>query len=343
MLLHAGPGRQRVRGHGHRRDRLRPVRDAGPVLRRRPGAHLGARPRLLPLRAEPPPAARRAHRQALPAGRPHQGEAGARRRRVAQDRPGAGGQVMSGAERIVFGFHSVLARLRADPKSVLEVFLDETRKDARAKDFAVQVERAGARLMRVPASRLEGMAGEGRHQGVVARVTAQAQKQTLEELLESLKVPPLLLVLDGITDPHNLGACLRVANAAGAHAVIAPKDHAAGINATVSKVASGAAEVTPYFMVTNLVRTLNDLKDRNIWLVGTDSSASESIYSVKELPSSIAWVMGAEGAGMRRLTRETCDLLVRIPMRGQVESLNASVAAGVCLFESVRRSAILRK
>jgi 23S rRNA (guanosine2251-2'-O)-methyltransferase len=250
---------------------------------------------------------------------------------------------VSGAERVIFGFHTVLARLRAEPKSVLEVFLDETRKDARAKDFAAQVERAGVRLMRVSVSRLEGMAGEGRHQGVVARVTAQTQKQTLEELLESLKVPPLLLVLDGITDPHNLGACLRVANAAGAHAVIAPKDHAAGINATVSKVASGAAEVTPYFMVTNLVRTLNDLKDRNIWLVGTDSSAAESIYSVKDLPSSIAWVMGAEGAGMRRLTRETCDLLVRIPMRGQVESLNASVAAGVCLFESVRRSAILRK
>ncbi len=150
-------------------------------------------------------------------------------------------------------------------------------------------------------------------------------------------MPPLLLVLDGITDPHNLGACLRVANAAGAHAVIAPKDHAAGINATVSKVASGAAEITPYFMVTNLARTLADLKDRNIWVVGTDSSASSSLFSIKELPNSIAWVLGAEGAGMRRLTRESCDLLVRIPMGGAVESLNASVAAGICLFESVRR------
>jgi 23S rRNA (guanosine2251-2'-O)-methyltransferase len=246
---------------------------------------------------------------------------------------------MSGPERIVFGFHSVLARLRAEPKSVLEVFLDEARKDARAKDFAAQVERAGARLMRVPASRLEGMAGGGRHQGVVARVQANTQKQTLEELLEALQVPPLLLVLDGITDPHNLGACLRVANAAGAHAVIAPKDHAAGINATVSKVASGAAEITPYFMVTNLARTLADLKDRNIWVVGSDASAPESLFSVKELPNSIAWVMGAEGSGMRRLTRESCDLLVRIPMGGAVESLNASVAAGICLFESVRRRA----
>ncbi len=248
---------------------------------------------------------------------------------------------MSGPERVIFGFHTVLARLRAEPKSVLEVFLDESRKDARAKDFAAQVERAGARLMRVPSARLEGMAGGGRHQGVVARVQARTQKQTLEELLEGLErelqAPPLLLVLDGITDPHNLGACLRVANAAGAHAVIAPKDHAAGINATVSKVASGAAEITPYFMVTNLARTLADLKDRNIWIVGSDASASESLFSVKELPNSIAWVMGAEGTGMRRLTRESCDLLVRIPMGGAVESLNASVAAGICLFESVRR------
>jgi 23S rRNA (guanosine2251-2'-O)-methyltransferase len=242
-------------------------------------------------------------------------------------------------ERVIFGFHTVLARLRADPKSVLEVFLDESRKDARARDFATAVQNSGARLMRVSATRLDGMAGGGRHQGVAARVQVNTSKQTLEELLESLKTPPLLLVLDGITDPHNLGACLRVANAAGANAVIAPKDHAAGINATVSKVASGAAEITPYFMVTNLARTLADLKDRNIWVVGTDSSATDDLYSAKELPASIAWVMGAEGAGMRRLTRESCDLLVRIPMQGQVESLNASVAAGICLFESVRRCA----
>jgi 23S rRNA (guanosine2251-2'-O)-methyltransferase len=245
------------------------------------------------------------------------------------------------SERVIFGFHTVLARLRADPQSVLEVFLDESRKDARAKDFAAQVERARIRLMRVSDSRLEGMAGGGRHQGVVARVRAQVQKQTLEELLEALEaagVAPLLLVLDGITDPHNLGACLRVANAAGAHAVVAPKDHSAGINATVSKVASGAAEVTPYFMVTNLARTLADLKDRNVWVVGTDERAERTLYDA-DLPKAIAWVIGAEGPGMRRLTRESCDLLVKIPMQGQVESLNASVAAGVCLFESVRRRA----
>jgi 23S rRNA (guanosine2251-2'-O)-methyltransferase len=247
---------------------------------------------------------------------------------------------VSGApERVIFGFHTVLARLRADPQSVREVFLDESRRDARAREFAAAVERAGARLMRVPAARLDGIAGGGRHQGVAARVAANAQKQTLEELLEGLAVPPLLLVLDGITDPHNLGACLRVANAAGAHAVIAPKDHAAGINATVSTVASGAAEITPYFMVTNLARTLADLKDRHIWVVGSDEKAGKTLFEA-DLPRPIAWVLGAEGAGMRRLTRESCDLLVRIPMGGAVESLNASVAAGICLFESVRRRAL---
>ena len=242
--------------------------------------------------------------------------------------------------RVVFGFHAVLARLRAEPKSVVEIFLDEGRNDARGKDLVAAAERAGVRLMRVPTKRLDGFYGGGRHQGVVARIEVHSSKNNLEELLQDIQTPPLLLVLDGITDPHNLGACLRVANAAGVNAVIAPKDRAAGINPTVSKVASGAAEVTPYFMVTNLARTLADLKDRNIWIVGTDERATEDLFSVKELPTSIAWVLGAEGTGMRRLTRESCDLLVRIPMQGQVESLNASVAAGICLFESVRRRSL---
>jgi 23S rRNA (guanosine2251-2'-O)-methyltransferase len=153
-----------------------------------------------------------------------------------------------------------------------------------------------------------------------------------------VKEAPLLLVLDGVTDPHNLGACLRVADAVGAHAVIAPKDRAAGISAAVSKVASGAAESVPYYMVTNLARTLDELKERNIWIVGADERAEKTIYE-SELPAAIAWVLGAEGEGMRRLTRERCDLLVRIPMRGSVESLNVSVASGVCLFESRRRRA----
>lgn len=237
--------------------------------------------------------------------------------------------------RVVFGFHAVLASLRADPGSVTEIFLDEARNDARARDLAAAAEKAGVRLMRVPARRLDGFYGGGRHQGVVARVAPRRAADSLEELLEGIE-KPLLLVLDGVTDPHNLGACLRVANAAGAHAVIAPKDRAAGISAAVSKVASGAAELTPYFMVTNLARTLGELKERDIWVVGADERAETSLYAAS-LPHAIAWVLGAEGEGMRRLTREACDFLVRIPTHGAVASLNVAVAAGVCLYESVRR------
>jgi 23S rRNA (guanosine2251-2'-O)-methyltransferase len=237
--------------------------------------------------------------------------------------------------RVVFGFHAVLARLRADPSSVLEIYLDETRNDARAKDLAAVAERAKVHLMRVPTRRLDGFYGGGRHQGVVARIEIRRTADSLDEILEHVQTP-LLLVLDGVTDPHNLGACLRVANGAGVHAVLAPKDRAVGVTPTVSKVASGAAELTPYLMVTNLARTLSDLKERNIWVVGADERAEKTLYEA-DLPDSIAWVLGAEGEGMRRLTRESCDLLVRIPMRGEVESLNVSVSAGVCLYESARR------
>ena len=235
----------------------------------------------------------------------------------------------------MFGFHAVLARLRADPSSVLEIYLDETRKDARAKDLAAVAERAKVHLMRVPTKRLDGFYGGGRHQGVVARIEVRNAADTLEEVLEGIE-KPMLLVLDGVTDPHNLGACLRVANAAGVHAVVAPKDRAVGITPTVSKVASGAAESTPYLMVTNLARALAQLKERNIWVVGADERADKTLYDA-DLPESIAWVLGAEGEGMRRLTRESCDLLVRIPMRGEVGSLNVSVSAGICLYESARR------
>jgi len=240
--------------------------------------------------------------------------------------------------RAVFGFHAVLARLRADPASVTEIYLDEDRKDARAKDLVLVAEKAGVSLMRVPTKRLDGFYGGGRHQGVVAMAFEKPARESLEDLLDSLNETPLLLVLDGVTDPHNLGACLRVADAAGAHAVIAPKDRAAGISAAVSKVASGAAESVPYYMVTNLARTLDELKERNIWIVGADERAEKSLYE-SELPEAVAWVLGAEGEGMRRLTRERCDVLVRIPMRGSVASLNVSVAGGVCLFESRRRRA----
>ena len=238
--------------------------------------------------------------------------------------------------RVVFGFHAVLARLRADPKSVVEIFLDETRHDGRIKDLAAVAERTGVKVMKVPTKRLDGFYGGARHQGVVARVEIKSLSHSLDEILEQVQGPPLLLLLDGVTDPHNLGACLRVANAAGVHAVVAPKDRAAGISAAVSKVASGASEVTPYLMVTNLARTIDELKEREIWVVGTDERAPESIYQAN-LPEAIAWVLGAEGEGMRRLTREKCDMLVRIPMAGEVGSLNVSVAAGICLFDSVRR------
>jgi 23S rRNA (guanosine2251-2'-O)-methyltransferase len=237
--------------------------------------------------------------------------------------------------RVVFGFHAVLARLRADPKSVVEIFLDEARNDARGKDLAALAERSGVRLMRVPTKRLDGFYGGGRHQGVVARVEVKSLSHSVDEIVENVE-KPLLLVLDGVTDPHNLGACLRVADGAGAHAVIAPKDHAAGINATVAKVASGAAETVPYFMVTNLARTLGELKERNIWCVGTSDDAPGTLYQC-DLKRPLAIVLGAEGEGMRQLTRKTCDELVSIPMAGAVESLNVSVASGVCLYEAMRQ------
>jgi 23S rRNA (guanosine2251-2'-O)-methyltransferase len=208
------------------------------------------------------------------------------------------------------------------------------------RQFIDRVKEAGVRLIESDGLRIAKLAGSHGHQGVAARVQTIEQVHSLDELLENLEASgtaqPLILVLDGITDPHNLGACLRVADGAGAHAVIAPKDHAAGINATVAKVASGAAETMPYFMVTNLARTLNELKERNIWIIGTSDDADKTIYEV-DLKGPVALVLGAEGAGMRQLTRKTCDDLVSIPMQGAVESLNVSVASGVCLYEALRQ------
>jgi 23S rRNA (guanosine2251-2'-O)-methyltransferase len=180
------------------------------------------------------------------------------------------------------------------------------------------------------------MAGTPRHQGVVARVAPLALRHDLDEVLDAVAGAPLVLVLDGVTDPHNLGACLRVADGAGAHAVVAPRDHAVGLNATVAKVASGAAETVPYLMVTNLARTLVELKERDIRVIGTAEGAERTIYDA-ELRGPVALVLGAEGAGLRQLTRRHCDELVRIPMAGAVESLNVSVAAGVCLYEALRQ------
>jgi 23S rRNA (guanosine2251-2'-O)-methyltransferase len=241
--------------------------------------------------------------------------------------------------KVLFGFHAVGVRLKTAPKSVIEIYYEPTRRDARMRQFLERAKESGAKLIEGDSLRLAKLCGNHGHQGVVARVEAVAQVSSLDELLEQLeadKVAPLLLVLDGVTDPHNLGACLRVADGAGAHAVIAPKDHAVGVNATVAKVASGAAETMPYFMVTNLARTLNELKERNIWIIGTAEDAPQTLYQA-DLKGPTALVLGAEGAGMRQLTRKTCDALVSIPMRGAVESLNVSVASGVCLYEAARQ------
>jgi len=238
--------------------------------------------------------------------------------------------------KTLIGFHAVTGRLRQKPDTISEIYVDAERNDGRARDLRELAKRSNVRLFAVDAKRLDGMAPGERHQGVVAEAEPLEMPKFVEDVLEGLEEPALFLILDGVQDPHNLGACLRVANAAGAHAVVAPKDRAAGISPAVSKVASGAAEATPYLMVTNLARTLAEIKERNIWVVGADERAEKTLYEA-DLPDSIAWVLGAEGEGMRRLTRESCDLLVRIPMSGEVESLNVSVSAGVCLFESVRR------
>ena len=249
--------------------------------------------------------------------------------------------------KVLFGFHALGVRLKTAPNTIIELYFEPTRRDARMRSFLDRAKEAGIKMVESDGERLSKMCGSHGHQGIAARVQAIAQVHSLDELLEDLeaanedlppeqRTQPLILVLDGVTDPHNLGACLRVADGAGVHAVIAPKDHAAGINATVAKVASGAAETVPYFMVTNLARTLNELKERNIWIIGTSDQATQTLYQA-DLKGPVALVLGAEGDGMRQLTAKTCDALVSIPMRGAVESLNVSVASGVCLYEAVRQ------
>ncbi len=238
--------------------------------------------------------------------------------------------------RVIHGFHAVTARIRQQADSVLELYVDTQRRDPRVRDLLKLAESNGVRVVPVDTKRLDGMAGNARHQGIAARVNAAQKVRHLDDVLDTLTEPALLLVLDGVQDPHNLGACLRSADAFGIHAVIAPKDRAVGLNATVEKVACGAAETVPYITVTNLARTLRELKERDIWVVGADSEATTDLYEFRH-DGAIAWVLGAEGEGLRRLTKETCDQLVRIPMLGSVESLNVSVSAGVCLFESRRQ------
>lgn len=240
------------------------------------------------------------------------------------------------SSKVLFGFHAVTVRLKTAPSSISEIHVDSTRRDARMRQFVVRAKEAGAKLVDSDDERLSRIGGTTRHQGVVAKVSPLPQQHSLDNVLDQVDGPPLVLVLDGVTDPHNLGACLRVADGAGAHAVVAPRDHAVGLNATVAKVASGAAETVPYLMVTNLARTLNELKDRGLRVIGTSDDAEQTVYDV-DLTGPVALVLGAEGPGMRQLTRKTCDELVRIPMRGAVESLNVSVASGVCLYEALRQ------
>ncbi len=246
------------------------------------------------------------------------------------------------AQQILAGFHAVQARLRHAPDSIHDVYLDTTRQDARMQRCIQQLEAAGVRWHAADAHRLDGLVHGVRHQGIVALARPRPLAVSVDEILDTLEdrqETALLLVLDGVTDPHNLGACLRTADAAGVHAVIAPKDRAVGLNATVQRVACGAAETVPYLMVTNLARTLRALRQRNVWLVGTDDAATHGLHQV-DARRPMAWVMGAEGEGLRRLTRETCDELVAIPMQGSVESLNVSVASAICLYESVRQRAL---
>lgn len=243
---------------------------------------------------------------------------------------------MSDLER-VYGLHAVEALLRHHPKRVKQVWLAEGRGDPRVRVLLELAEQARVRVGQCERREMDAWV-EGVHQGVVAEVSpSQVWGETmLEELLDRAEGPPLLLVLDGVTDPHNLGACLRTADAAGALAVIVPKDKAATLNATVRKVACGAAEVVPLVAVTNLARSLEKLQQRGLWVVGTAGEAEQVIYA-QDLTGPTVLVMGAEGKGMRRLTREHCDFLVRLPMAGSVSSLNVSVATGVCLFEALRQ------
>ena len=238
--------------------------------------------------------------------------------------------------RLLVGFHPVTARLRHHPDSVREIYVDARRRDPRLRELIALAERSGVRVLQVDDQRLEGFAPGERHQGVVARVAELARPVGLEELLQGLDQPPFLLLLDGVTDPHNLGACLRTADAMGVHGVIVPKDRSVGLTATVAKVASGAAESVPLIPVTNLARAMDELKEAGVWLLGAVADAEEGLFQAR-LAGAVGWVLGAEDRGLRRLTRERCDALVRIPMFGRVESLNVSVAAALCLYETRRQ------
>ena len=252
----------------------------------------------------------------------------------------AGGAVAEGRRNLVYGLHAINAVLLRSPERLLEIWLAQPRDDARTRELKRNAETAGVHLHASSADALAKLVGDVNHQGAVAAIRPLKpwNEDDLSRAMQDVREDALLLVLDGVTDPHNLGACLRTAEAAGVHAVITPKDRSAGVDGVVRKVAAGAADFVPVASVTNLARTLDSLKRGGIWVVGLDGEAPQTVFGA-DLKRPLALVLGAEGAGMRRLTRERCDFVVRIPMIGQVESLNVSVAAGVALFEARRQRA----
>ncbi|TSA21607.1 MAG: 23S rRNA (guanosine(2251)-2'-O)-methyltransferase RlmB [Betaproteobacteria bacterium] len=244
-------------------------------------------------------------------------------------------------KQVLHGFHAVGSRVRHHPKSIQTLYLDKDRRDKRMQDLVQMAANSGVRVVLTDAARLTEMAPDlaKRNQGVIALAEPVKLALNLAEVLDTTTEPPLFLVLDGVTDPHNLGACLRSAEAFGAHAVIAPKDRSASLTAVAIKAASGAADCIPFLSVTNLARSLREMKEHGILIVGADAEGTLEIFAA-DLSGATALILGAEGDGLRRLTREHCDLLVKIPMQGQVESLNVSVSAGVCLYEARRQRAI---
>lgn len=243
---------------------------------------------------------------------------------------------MADGKPTIAGFHAVTARLRHAADGIEALYVDAQRRDARMRELLQRAQAAGIRVNAVDAQRLRGLAGEVPHQGVVAVCHPAQLARTLDDVLCGVRQDTLLLLLDGVTDPRNLGACLRTADAAGAAAVIVPRDRSAAMTAVVAKAAAGAAETIPLIAVTNLARAMEDLKQAGIWIAGAAGDAERSLYEL-DLTGPIAWAVGAEGGGLRRLTRERCDWLARIPMAGHVESLNVSVAVGICLFETRRQ------
>lgn len=237
---------------------------------------------------------------------------------------------------LIVGFHAINARLWQAPESLREIYLLASKNDWRSQALLNQAKATRVKVYRVHKERLDALSVGTRHQGVVAFINAVNPQVSLEDFLRDLSTPPLLLILDEVKDPHNLGAAMRIANAMGVDAMIVPKNKSAGLGPTVSKVACGAAETLPYFTVTNLSRTIELLKEHHIWIYGTHLAGGISLYET-ELPSAIAWVMGSEDKGLRRLTKEHCDALVYIPMYGTVESMNVAVSTGIVLAETRRQ------